>query len=134
MQIVVNIDVDDLERAVEFYTTALGLRFKRRLFDGSVAEMLGASSKLYLMAKPAGSVPSPGTSSVRNYRRHWTPVHLDFEVDDVTAATERAVAAGAQLEGNIETFSWGRQATLSDPFGHGFCVLQFNGEGYDTVA
>lgn len=134
MQILVNVDVDDLDRAIAFYTTALGLRVERRLFDGSVAEMTGASSKIYLMAKPAGSLPSPGATSVRDYRRHWTPVHIDFEVDDVSAAVERAVAAGAKLEGGIQSFSWGRQATLSDPFGHGFCVLQFSSRGYDAIA
>ena len=134
MQLLVNVDVDDLERAIEFYTTAIGLRVERRLFDRSVAEMAGASSKIYLMAKPAGSPTSLGASSVRNYRRHWTPVHLDFEIDDVSAAVERAVAAGAKLEGEIQSFSWGRQATLSDPFGHGFCLLQLSGRGYDAVA
>lgn len=134
MQLLVNIDVDDLERAVEFYTAALGLRVARRLFDGSVAELLGAPSKIYLMSKPAGSPTSPRASAVRDYRRHWTPVHLDFEVPDVSAAVERAVAAGAKLEGEVQTFDWGRQATLSDPFGHGFCVLQFSRRGYDAVA
>jgi predicted enzyme related to lactoylglutathione lyase len=134
VQLLVNVDVDDLERAIEFYTTAFGLRIERRLFDGSVAEMVGASSKIYLMAKPAGSVTSPRASSIRDYRRHWTPVHLDFEVADVSAAVERAVAAGAKLEGGIQSFGWGRQATLSDPFGHGFCVLQFSSRGYDAVA
>jgi predicted enzyme related to lactoylglutathione lyase len=134
VQILVNVDVDDLERAIAFYATALGLRLARRLFDGSVAEMLGASSRIYLMAKAPGSASSPGASSVRDYRRHWTPVHLDFEVDDVPSAVERAVAAGARLEGEIQSFSWGRQATLSDPFGHGFCVLQFSDRGYDAVA
>jgi predicted enzyme related to lactoylglutathione lyase len=134
VQLLVNVDVEDLERAIEFYTTALGLRVERRLFDGSVAEMAGASSKIYLMAKPAGSPTSPRARSVRDYRRHWTPVHLDFEVADVCAAVERAVAAGAKLEGEIQSFSWGRQATLSDPFGHGFCVLQFSSPGYDAVA
>jgi predicted enzyme related to lactoylglutathione lyase len=134
VRILVNVDVDDLERAIAFYTAALGLRVERRLFDGSVAEMLGGSSRIYLMAKPAGSVPSPETSSVRDYRRHWTPVHLDFEVDDVPAAVERAVTAGAKLEGNVQSFNWGRQATLSDPFGHGFCLLQFSGSGYEAVA
>jgi predicted enzyme related to lactoylglutathione lyase len=133
VQLLVNIDVDDIDRAVAFYTTALGLRLERRLFGGSVAEMAGASSKIYLMAKPAGSPTSLRASSARDYRRHWTPVHLDFEVDDVSAAVERAVGAGAKLEGDIESFSWGRQATLSDPFGHGFCVLQFSGRGYDAV-
>ena len=58
-------------------------------------------------------------------------MHLDFTVDDVSAAVERAVAAGARLEGDIQSFGWGRQATLSDPFGHGFCILQFSGTGYD---
>ncbi|HEY7657601.1 MAG TPA: VOC family protein [Burkholderiales bacterium] len=134
MQLLVNVDVDDLERAIEFYTTAIGLRVARRLFDRSVAEMAGASSKIYLMAKPTGSPTSLGASSVRDYRRHWTPVHLDFEVADVSAAVERAVAAGAKLEGEIQSFSWGRQATLSDPFGHGFCLLQFSSRGYDAVA
>jgi predicted enzyme related to lactoylglutathione lyase len=134
MQVLINVDVDDLDRAIAFYTTALGLRVERRLFDGSVAEMAGATSKMYLMAKPPGSPTSSRASSVRDYRRHWTPVHLDFEVDDVSAAVERAVAAGAKLEGDIQSFSWGRHATLSDPFGHGFCVLQFSARGYDAVA
>jgi uncharacterized glyoxalase superfamily protein PhnB len=65
--------------------------------------------------------------------RHWTPVHLDFEVEDVSAAVERTVAAGARLEGELQSF-WGRLATLSDPFGHGFCVLEFSSRGYDAVA
>jgi len=134
VRLLVNIDVDDLERAIQFYTTALGLRLARRLFDGSVAEMLGAASPIYLMAKPAGTRASPGSSLVRDYRRHWTPVHLDFAVDDLPAAVARAVAAGAKLDGEIQSFGWGRQATLSDPFGHGFCVLQFSSRGYDTVA
>jgi predicted enzyme related to lactoylglutathione lyase len=133
VQILVNIDVADLERAIDFYTRAIGLRLERRLFDGSAAEMSGASSTIYLLAKPVGSAPSPATSAFREYGRHWTPVHLDFEVVDVAAAVERAVAAGAKLEGDIESFSWGRQATLSDPFGHGFCVLQFTNGGYDEV-
>jgi predicted enzyme related to lactoylglutathione lyase len=86
------------------------------------------------MAEPAGTPTSLRAASVRDYRRHWTPVHLDFEVDDVLAAVERAVAAGAKLEGEIQSFVWGRQATLSDPFGHGFCLLQFSSSGYDAVA
>jgi predicted enzyme related to lactoylglutathione lyase len=61
-------------------------------------------------------------------------VHLDFAVDDVESAVNRVVAAGATLEVEIQTFDWGRIATLSDPFGHGFCLLQFIGKGYDEVA
>jgi predicted enzyme related to lactoylglutathione lyase len=133
-QILVNIDVDDLERAIEFYTGALGLRMERRLFAGSAAELSGASSKIYLLAKAPGTATGLGAASVRDYARHWTPVHLDFEVENVTAAVERAVAAGAKLEGAVQSFIWGQQATLSDPFGHGFCLLRFTAGGYDAVA
>ncbi len=52
MQMLVNIDVDDLDVAVGFYRAALGLRLGRRLFGGSVAEMLGASSNIYLLFNP----------------------------------------------------------------------------------
>lgn len=133
MEMLVNVDVDDLEKAVAFYRDALGLQAGRRLFDGSVVEMTGASSKIHLLGKAPRSAASFQAAIYRSYGRHWTPVHLDFEVDDVESAVSRAVAAGAMLEGEIQTFNWGRIATLSDPFGHGFCLLQFVGEGYDKV-
>ena len=133
MQSIVNIDVDDLDKAIAFYTGALGLRLGRRLFDGSVAEMLGAASPIHLLSKPSGSVAVPGAAPRRDYTRHWTPVHLDFVVDDVSSAVQRAVSAGAKREGEIESFAWGRLAVMSDPFGHGFCLVQFLGKGYDEV-
>jgi len=134
MELSINIDVPDIDQAVAFYTAALDLTPGRRLFDGSVLEMFGASSKIYLLAKAPGSTASPAAALVRDYRRHWTPVHLDFIVGDVGAAVERALAAGATLEGEIQAFRWGRVAVISDPFGHGFCFLQFVGKGYDEVA
>ena len=87
-----------------------------------------------LLAKPAGTPPWREASSARDYHRHWTPVHLDFEVVDIDAAVERAVAAGARLENEPQSFNWGRLAMLSDPFGHGFCLSQFTARGYDAVA
>jgi len=134
MHLLVNIDVNNLERAIEFYRTAFDLHPGRRLFDGAVAEMRGASSTIYLLTKPEGTAPCHGASCVRDYHRHWTPVHLDFEVPDVASAVERALAAGARLESELRSFSWGRLAMLSDPFGHGFCLVQFSEAGYDSVA
>lgn len=133
MQLLVNVDVDDIERGIEFYRAAFDLRLERRLFDGSVAEMVGASSKIYLLKKPAGTSPSREVASARDYHRHWTPVHLDFEVDDIDTAVERAVEAGAKLEEPPHSFSWGRLAMLSDPFGNGFCFVQFSARGYGAV-
>jgi predicted enzyme related to lactoylglutathione lyase len=132
-EILVNIDVDNLEKAITFYENAVGLRLGRRLFDGGIAELLGASSKIYLLTKPAGTPISPRLAQQRDYRRHWTPVHLDFIVEDIHAAVKKAQAAGARLEGEIRTHEWGHIASMADPFGHGLCLLEFIGRGYDEV-
>jgi hypothetical protein len=29
---------------------------------------------------------------------------------------------------------WGKLALMADPFGHGFCFVQFVGRGYDEIA
>ncbi len=133
LPVLVNIDVDDLARAEDFYRSALDLQVGRR-FGESAVELLGASSVLYLLQKEAGSAPASGVMQGRNYRRHWTPVHLDFVVPEVDAAIARAQRAGAQLEGPVRTHTWGRIALLSDPFGHGFCLIEFLGRGYDEIA
>ena len=129
-KLLINIDVDDLERGVAFYTEALDLRRGRTLFDGTVVELMGASSAVFLLLKPAGTPAAGGSRQRRRYRRHWTPVHLDFVVADVAAAVTRAIAAGARLEGAIESYDWGRLATLADPFGNGFCLVELPGGGY----
>jgi len=134
VETLINIDVPDLEAAIEFYQRATELRLGRRLFEGTVAELTGASVRILLLQKETGSPPVPGASLSRDYRRHWTPAHLDFVVPDLAAALEKAIAAGARLEGPVHSFVWGRQACLSDPFGHGFCLLQWQGGGYDEVA
>ena len=61
-------------------------------------------------------------------------MHLDFVVDDVDAAVARALAAGAVLERPVATSAWGRLAVMADPFGHGFCFVQYLGRGYDELA
>ena len=129
-----NIDVPDLDAAITFYRDALGLRLARRLFEDTVAEMVGASSPIYLLLKPAGSAPSSAAPAGRDYRRHWTPVHFDVVVEDLEAGVLRACEAGATLEGEIQSHRWGRIATLSDPFGHGFCLVELSAGGYDEVA
>jgi predicted enzyme related to lactoylglutathione lyase len=129
----VNIDVDDLERGVRFYCDAFGLRLGRRLGDDFV-ELLGAGAPIYLLVKPASDLPFAGAATARTYQRHWTPVHLDFAVDDLEAAVARAEAAGATREGAISEHTWGRMALLADPWGHGVDLLQFHGRGYDEIA
>lgn len=133
MNVLINIDVDDLNEAIRFYSTALGLDVGRRFGDGGV-ELTGGSAPIYLLVKKAGTPSSSTTFDARRYERHWTPVHLDFVVDDVEWAVRRAVEAGALIEGEISTHKWGRLALMADPFGHGFCFVQFLGAGYDEIA
>jgi predicted enzyme related to lactoylglutathione lyase len=132
-RLIVNVDVDDLDRAVRFYTSALGLRVGRR-FTGGGIELVGAEAPIYMLVAAKGTPPFTGATAVRDYRRHWTPVHLDFAVEDLEAAVKQAVAAGAKVEGPIVQDRWGKMAVLADPFGHGFCLLQFQGRGYDEIA
>jgi lactoylglutathione lyase len=71
---------------------------------------------------------------VRRYARHWSPLHCDVVVDDLDVALARAVAAGALQEGATRDTSWGRIVQLADPFGHGWCLIQFSAAGYDAIA
>ena len=131
-QLLVNLDVDDIERAVSFYTAGLRLRVGRR-FDDAFVELLGADAPIYLLRMPAGDKPFAGAEQGRDYSRHWTPVHLDFVVTDLDAAIARALSAGAKLESPPREEPYGRLAVLSDPFGNGFCLLEFQGRGYDEL-
>ncbi|MBL0952115.1 MAG: VOC family protein [Pseudomonas sp.] len=133
MQLLLNLDVPDLPAAVAFYRQAFGLTVGRELFDGTVVEMLGAGVPLYLLHKAAATGPCPRKGAQRDYRRHWMPLHLDLVVADLDSALARALGAGAQREGEIHEYDWGRLVTLSDPFGHGLCLVQWRGEGYDLV-
>ena len=132
LQLRVCIDVDDLDKGIAFYTRALGLTVGRRL-GKNWAELLGAQVPVDLLAEKPGTAPIPVAGSLRDYRRHWTPVHLDWPVADLDAAVGRAQAAGATLEGGIREKKWGRLAILADPFGNGFCLLEFRGRGYDEL-
>jgi predicted enzyme related to lactoylglutathione lyase len=130
--ILLNLDVDDIERAIAFYTQAFELRVGRR-FDSGFVELLGAEAPLYLLSKAGGSEPFEGALQPRSYARHWTPLHLDLVVADLDSALARALAAGAVLEAPPSQHAYGRLALLHDPFGHGFCLLQFQGKGYDEL-
>src|SRR5205085_3276988 len=130
--VLVNIDVSDLPTATKFYCEALALEVGRRLGEGAL-ELVGAGAAIYLLAKANGTRASPAMSEERHYQRHWTPVHLDFVVPDVHAAVARARAAGAVLEADVASYAWGHIALMADPFGHGFCLIQFVARGYDEI-
>ena len=51
--VLINIDVDDLDRAVAFYAAAFDLEVGRR-FGAFAVELTGATVPIYLLAKAAG--------------------------------------------------------------------------------
>ena len=113
MEFSICIDVDDVDRAVVFYGRGLGLTVVEAHPDWAHVK-LGAQT-FWIMKAPAG----PQGQISRDYRRHWTPVHLDFTVDDIDAAVGRAIDAGGKLEGEVQRGAKGALANLSDPSGNG---------------
>jgi predicted enzyme related to lactoylglutathione lyase len=113
MEFSICIDVDDVDRAVEFYGRGLGLTVVERHPDWAHVK-LGAQT-FWIMKAPAGV---QGQIS-RDYGRHWTPVHLDFTVEDIEAAVGRAIDCGGKLEGEVQHGAKGALANMVDPSGNG---------------
>jgi predicted enzyme related to lactoylglutathione lyase len=131
VKLIVNIDVPVLAPAIEFYCAALGVQHTRTL-DDDVAELSGASSTIFLLQKARGTEAVHQPVIERDYRRHWTPVHFDLVVPDVDAAAARAKTAGAHQETGHVDWRGSRCVSFSDPFGHGFCFIEFEAnETYD---
>ena len=132
MDFLVNIDVPELAAGTHFYCASFGLTPGRR-FGADAIELLGGPAPIYLLVKAEGSSPSTLSGQTRTYARHWSPVHLDFVVSDIDAAVSRALDAGARLEAPSTTAAWGKLALMADPFGNGFCLVQFLGRGYEEI-
>jgi predicted enzyme related to lactoylglutathione lyase len=122
----VSVDVPDLAQGVSFYCAAFGFARKSEPVPG-VAVLHGLDVELCLLEKPAGSRPSPDTKDRRRYERHWTPVHLDFHVEDLHLALQRVEAHGGRREQVFENLEHGSAAFCSDPFGNGFYLLERKG-------
>ena len=117
------VDVPDLARGIRFYADAFGFIKVSEPYPG-VAMLEAGAAAITLLEKSEQSRPSPNTCDVRHYDRHWTPVHLDFHVDDVKSALEKALRAGAIQEQFFDNPEHGSAAICADPFGNGFCLLE----------
>ncbi|MEZ5681873.1 MAG: VOC family protein [Erythrobacter sp.] len=122
MHVVATIDVPDLASGIAFYSDALGISERVRPFPIFVV-MTNGDARIGLMQKDEGTRPAPGSSDVRSYARHWTPVHLDFHVKDIDATLAAIQASGGVIEQHAGGGNLPRVAFCCDPFGHGFCVI-----------
>ena len=108
------IDVDDLDAAAKFWSSALG----------AVTEPGGPTSRhIYRKLRLADSdirILLQRTDDVKASKNH---MHLDLETDDVEAEVRRLEALGAsrwdhQTERGFDFW------VMRDPWGNEFCVLQ----------
>lgn len=119
----VSVDVPSLEEGIAFYGKAFGFTKASEPYPG-VAVMRADGAELLLLAKDSGSCPCPATDAKRFYDRHWTPVHIDFHIDNFKETLARALEAGAKQEQLFEMPNRPSVAFCSDPFGHGFCLIE----------
>ncbi|MBT2971607.1 MAG: lactoylglutathione lyase [Candidatus Thiodiazotropha sp. (ex Ctena orbiculata)] len=121
IKISISIDVSNLKQAECFYIEALGCK-KLRDQGENMSVISTENCDIYLQEKEVGTKPVPSDTVVREYSRHWTPVHLDFLTENVDEVVEKVIQLGGQHEGG-ESGEWGSIAYCADPFGHGFCVI-----------
>ena len=106
--------VDDVEKAVAFYTTYLGFTL-RSSFAPAFAEVGRGNLRLLLSgpkssagrSMPDGRTPEPGG---------WNRIHLI--VDDIAADVERLRDAGLTFRNDVVSGPGGKQILLDDPAGN----------------
>jgi len=115
------LSVDGADAAIDFYTTVFGAKERVRMPGpgGKIghAELEIGDSVVML----ADSFPDMGAPTPKQLG--GTPVTVMVYVEDVDAAFERALAAGATAERNVEDQFYGdRAGQFADPFGHKWFV------------
>ena len=113
--------VRDAARAIEFYKEAFGAKERGVMKgpDGKVmhAELMIGDSILMM------SDEFPEFGSLSPQAIGGSPLGLHIYVDNVDAAFDRAVIAGAQVEMPVMDQFWGdRYGRLKDPFGHKWSI------------
>jgi catechol 2,3-dioxygenase-like lactoylglutathione lyase family enzyme len=106
--------VDDVQAAVDFYTTVLGFTLNSSMVPafadvhrGNLRLLLSGPRSSAGRPMPDGRVPGPGG---------WNRIHL--LVDDIAAEVARLRAAGVPFRSDIVAGPGGRQIVLDDPAGN----------------
>jgi catechol 2,3-dioxygenase-like lactoylglutathione lyase family enzyme len=112
--------VDDVEKAVDFYTTVFGFTVRTN-FAPAFADVVRGNLRLLLSGPkssagrpmPDGRTPEPGG---------WNRIH--FIVDDPDAEIERLRAADVKFRNEVISGPGGRQILAEDPAGNPIEVFQ----------
>jgi PhnB protein len=109
--------VDDAAQAIDFYKRAFGAKERGRMPgpEGKIAHAeLEIGDSVVMLADPFEQSTSKPPKQLGG-----TSVGLFLYVEDVDAAVQQAVDAGATVTMPVDDMFWGdRFGTLADPFGH----------------
>jgi catechol 2,3-dioxygenase-like lactoylglutathione lyase family enzyme len=106
--------VDDVEAAVEFYTSRLGFRVRTTALP-AFADVVRGHLRL-LLAGPKSSAGRPMPDGNKPGPGGWNRIHL--VVDDIAAEVDRLRSEGVSFRNDIVTGPGGQQILLDDPSGN----------------
>jgi protein-tyrosine-phosphatase/catechol 2,3-dioxygenase-like lactoylglutathione lyase family enzyme len=106
--------VDDVEKAVAFYTTLLDFKVLTN-FAPAFADVARGNLRL-LLSGPTSSAGRPMPDGMKPGPGSWNRIHLI--VDDIEAEVARLRAAGAPFRNDILAGPGGKQILLQDPAGN----------------
>jgi PhnB protein len=113
--------VRNAERAIEFYKQAFGAQ-ERGVAKGPDGKVMHAEVKIGdSVIMLSDEFPEFGSLSPQSVG--GSPMGLHIYIENVDAAFDRAVKAGAQVEMPVADQFWGdRYGKLKDPFGHKWSI------------
>jgi len=106
--------VDDVQTALDFYTTHLGFELRSSAAP-AFADVTRGNLRL-LLSGPTSSAGRPMPDGRRPGPGGWNRIHLIF--DDLASEVERLRAAGLSFRNDIVTGPGGSQILLEDPSGN----------------
>jgi catechol 2,3-dioxygenase-like lactoylglutathione lyase family enzyme len=112
--------VDDVEAAVDFYTTHLGFSLITS-YGPAFADVERGDLRL-LLSGPTSSAGRPMPDGRRPGPGGWNRIHLI--VDDIEGEVERLRAAGVRFRNEVISGPGGRQILLDDPSGNPIELFQ----------
>lgn len=110
----VRYQIQDVDRAVAFYTGHLGFELKQR--SGPVFATVQRGDLILLLSGPGSSGSRPMPDGRRQEPGGWNRIVLYVEDLDSTIAALRA--AGSRFRNQVEAGPGGRQIQIEDPDGN----------------
>jgi lactoylglutathione lyase len=99
--------VEDLMKTVEFYERAFGIN-RAEIHDGQYAEMITGATKLAFAPRVSAAKLVGVPFQATGIERDPPPVEIGFVTDDVQAAFDKAIGAGAVRVKGPEKKPWGQ--------------------------